>query len=101
MEIRYNNNAREIKGSEKQVRWAQDIIDRSFDTLDRMDADVERYSFDPGLISWDAESVRDVKEWLAGQLDQIETASQIIDLQKRLHHDSIVKIVKLRAKHGC
>lgn len=95
-----------MKGTEKQIKWAQDIIDGAYTALDLMDKNFDRLESEHsglGLITcqYDHKDVQAVREWLKGQLDSIDSAADIISVRSKLSMNTLENLAQNHHKFGC
>ena len=89
-----------MKGSEKQVAWAKDIIEGAYRTLDCMDRNVARNTDGILGLVYDSKDVEAVRAWLHSQLDNVEDASAIIGIRNRLDQTSLEKLAEINHKNA-
>lgn len=78
-----------MKGSEKQLRWAEDIIARVYGTLDNMIAN-----------GYDVAAVEAARKDLQNTFAQVDNAAMIIDIRGKLSPATIEATV-IHAYHAC
>lgn len=90
-----------MKGSTKQIAWAEDIIEEAQAALDCMDRNIDRLgemSFD--TLNFTHEDVTAVRNWLNGQLAMIDNASDIIKVRGQLSQTALEKLAANHNKLG-
>ena len=96
-----------MKGTEKQIKWAQDIVAKTKGDIDRNIADFEKRAAEyPDLFGIEAEEWKNCKVWFENQMAEAEKrdmpASWYIDNRDRLSgtamNQRVEKAVRMRAK---
>ena len=76
-----------MKGTEKQIKWAQDIIDGAYAALDCMIRNYDRLAqVDKSMalqtLKYDKEAVEETRKAVDAMFAQIENAADIIDKRR-------------------
>lgn len=100
-----------ITGSEKQVKWASDIRDEAYETIDRMIRNYKRLEdqdpqygqkFATSTLGYTPEDVEVVREFLTAILSQQiwSEARAIIDRRYELSQKKLEELAKAEHKDG-
>ena len=88
-----------MKGTEKQIAWAKDIIDGAWLAVDCIEA--SNRDFDqkklPRLCS--DEALDTLRAWLTRELTPIDSAATIIDVRHSLSYDKLLEMCTMYDKH--
>lgn len=82
-----------MKGTEKQIKWAEDIIAKARETLDRNIALIDRVDT-IGARKDERQCYVDCRESLEKMLEGVDDAAKIIDMRERLSSSSILQMVE-------
>lgn len=112
-----------MKGSEKQIKWAEDIINNAKETCESIKRMAAKYEANKDTAQKNADGSIElmetvngrpalvrvhpittaVAEQLAGMIEQgfagMENASDVIDLRARFTRDALVKMALQASKH--
>lgn len=82
-----------MKGTDKQIAWAEQIRRGVYETLDRADAQRGNrlYTIDNDLNYLSPEAVEALRSEYDEIFAKIESASKIIDVRAHLHPSSVIK----------
>lgn len=86
-------------GSEKQIKWAEDIKAEAIETCER---NIARWEKEP-IFAQDAEILKIFRDFHKAKLAQIDDASKIIKMRNQLCSQSIlqaVEVVKTQISRG-
>ena len=86
-----------LKGTEKQVAWAEDIIREARETISRnieFKKQEEERNNVPGFFALEIEAFEKCGESLETMLAGIDSASKIIDMRSKLSSGSILRMVQ-------
>lgn len=90
-----------MTGSEKQIRWAQDIIDTAYESVACMERNIRRNDeFGLPALPYGIESLTALHEWLDREIGAIESASTIINVRGRLDYKALEAMAINYTKHG-
>ena len=84
---------KQLKGTEKQIAWAESIREESINTCDKnIELAKERIEKYPGVASYerDLKAYEEIKSQVVSVFDKIEDAAYIIDNRKSLDSNRIV-----------
>ena len=87
-----------MTGSEKQIKWAEDIANRAFEHIDCMVITFKHFieiGEDP--VDWcgyDLEAVEDLRAQVTAAIKKVEKASTIIEKRNRLTQSHLEKIAR-------
>lgn len=93
-----------MKGSEKQIKWAQDIINDAMSAFDNMENDYQKLDNygDPKLaydtLKYHLGDIEAVKAELMAVLDTVDDAGKIIELRQHMTFEALEKRVKTHAR---
>ena len=89
-----------MKGTEKQIAWAEDIkasVERAFGAMERnAEKDID------GILNlgYNKEDVEAVKAVVLPQVDAMDDAGMIINFRNRLTQKAFEEMAKMHNKHG-
>lgn len=92
-----------LTGSEKQVKWANDIIDGAIESTRAMDRNVDRFAANglgASYLGYTKQDVSSVRSFLQNGFSQVTKASAIIDERRKFTFDAVEKLVKYANKTG-
>lgn len=81
---------RNLKGSEKQVAWAQDIINNAINTVNaniKLASESEQIAALKGLNSW-----LEIKDMITRAFDSVDDAKTIIENRRKFDPSRILRI---------
>ena len=83
---------KQFKGTEKQVKWAQDIVNSCIDLLDQRIAKASEKDDPKWRKLYRYDIYTEIKKMLLEYVDHFEYASQIIDQRRKLSCETIERI---------
>lgn len=90
-----------MKGSEKQIKWAEDIKAGVYNALGCMERNAIRFA-ENGLIEntlhYDIDDVNAVRELVVAQMESIEDAGTIISIRDNLTQRNLENMAKVHHK---
>ncbi len=93
-----------MKGSEKQIAWAEDIKAEMMKTFECMERNVEHFA-KHGMIEdtlhYDMADVEAVKAAVIPQVEAMDDASMIIKFRNNFTQENFTKMAIMHHKHGC
>lgn len=83
-----------MKGSEKQIKWANDIVNKAYAALNCMTRNYDRLEqLDAGMalqvLKYDKAAVEETRKAVDAMLAQIEKAADIIDKRRLFTQESL------------
>lgn len=90
----YAANAKmpELKGSEKQVKWANDIRDTALRSADAVVSNAKKLSDSPAINTPSVEGAEFARNVAVKELQSVVSASKIIDKRNKLSYDGLSNI---------
>ena len=84
-----------MKGSEKQIKWAEDIKSNAFNTIDANLKRMEKEN--PGLFRFEIQAYKECREMIEKTFTTCEDAKQIIENRDMFDPRRIISIASQRA----
>lgn len=91
------NMGKELKGSEKQIAWANDIIREARETLSRnieISEEREAKTGNTGFYRLRIESYKEVQRQLETYLDTVDSAAKIIERKSVFSSESVLRMAQ-------
>ena len=90
-----------MKGTEKQIKWAQDIIEAAYESVNCMARNIERNDkYGLPELPYNTESLTVLKAWLDREIGAIDNAAVIINVRGKLTYDALNTMAINYTKHG-
>ena len=79
----------EMKGSEKQIKWAEDIIEKAMTSFDDMIKNYDKFQANgvADVLGYSKKAVEAAKADMKAVFAQVDKASDIIDIRNKLTYD--------------
>ena len=79
-----------LTGSEKQIKWANDIIDRLTKTIDMNLERAKKYQMEDYITAWETVKTQFEKDIIPNLLNQENNAAYIIENRKKLDPQVVI-----------
>lgn len=86
-----------FNGSEKQIKWAQDIMDGAFGQLESMDRNADNEFLG---VNYTHEDVAEVRKYVQDVFSQMQDAHMVIDKRNMFHWSALEKLAS-NIKRDC